>query len=103
MTGTGPLVRHKSSEDCEPEEASQITSFVVNKWATHRHIWLPNMFCLYLHVLGFRSFSYILICGFPWTLGGLAAQDPQSCWVTRNWGDGKAACFPGLAPLFFPF
>lgn len=97
MTGTGPLVvRHKSSEDCEPEEASQITSFVVNKWATHRAYLAPKHVLFVFTCVRFQEVShkswFVAFLGF---LNGLAAQDPQSCKVTRSWGDGGIAYFPG--------
>lgn len=34
-------------------------------------------------------------------LDGQAAQDPQSCRVTRDWGDGRAAYFPGTCSTIF--
>lgn len=51
-------MRHKSSEDCEPEEASQITSFVVNKWATHRAYLAPKHVLFVFTCVRFQEVSH---------------------------------------------
>ena len=66
------------------------------------HIWLPNMFCLYLHVLGFRKFLINLDLWLSldfWMVWQHKTRSPVG-WPGTG-GTERLPAFQGPTPLFF--